>query len=113
MRRPRIIIAGLGLAAVAAAGGITAAATAGSPAGSARAAAHGTVAATARAATVTVAGKTETVLVNAGGLPLYYYARDTAARSLVTGNLASLWPPLTSAAPVTGLGGKLAAVSDA
>ena len=58
-------------------------------------------------------GKTETVLVNSQGLPLYYYQSDTAAKSVVTGGLATLWPPLTSASPAaTGLAGKLTAVTD-
>ena len=66
-----------------------------------------------RTAQATVAGKTETILVNGQGLPLYYYLSDTAAKSVVTGGLAALWPPLTSASPAaTGLTGKLAAVSD-
>jgi predicted lipoprotein with Yx(FWY)xxD motif len=60
-----------------------------------------------------VAGKTETILTDAKGLPLYFYRADTPARSLVSGSLAALWPPLTSAAPVAaGLGGKLAVVND-
>ena len=33
------------------------------------------------------------------GLPLYDYLNDTAAKSAVTGGLAALWPPLTSASP--------------
>ena len=66
-----------------------------------------------RTALATVGGKTETILVNSQGLPLYYYLNDTAAKSQVTGGLAALWPPLTSASPAaTGLTGKLAAVSD-
>jgi len=44
-------------------------------------------------APVTVAGRTETILVNTHGLPLYYYRPDTAAKSLITGTLARLWPP--------------------
>ncbi len=52
--------------------------------------------------------------VNSQGLPLYYYPSDTAAKSAVTGGLAALWPPLTSASPAAaGLTGKLTAVSDA
>ena len=86
MRHPRIIIASISLAAAAAV----------------------------RTAQATVAGKTETILVNSQGLPLYYYVSDTSARSLVTGGLAALWPPLTLASPAaTGLNGKLAVVSDA
>ena len=66
-----------------------------------------------RTAPATVAGKTETILVNAHGLPLYFYRPDTAARSFVTGRLARLWPPLTSAAPTAaGASGKLAVLND-
>ena len=114
MRHPRIIIASISLAAAAAiGGGITAAAATGSPAGSRPAASqHATT--TVRTVQATVGGKTETILVNAAGLPLYFYMNDTAASSLVSGSLAALWPPLTSTSPAaTGLTGKLAAVSDA
>jgi predicted lipoprotein with Yx(FWY)xxD motif len=70
-------------------------------------------AATVRTAQAVVAGKTETVLVNSQGLPLYYYVSDTATTSRVTGSLAALWPPVTSVAPAaTGLTGKLSAVND-
>ena len=113
MRHPRIVIASISLAAAAAiGGGITAAAATTSHPGS-RPAASQQAAATVRTAQATVAGKTETILVNGQGLPLYYYLSDTAAKSAVTGGLASLWPPLTSASPAAaGLAGKLAAVSD-
>ena len=114
MRHPRIIIASISLAAAAAiGGGITAAAATTSHASS-RPAASQQAAATVRTVQATVGGKTETVLVNGQGLPLYYYLNDTAARSAVTGALAVEWPPLTSASPAdTGLTGKLAAVMDA
>jgi predicted lipoprotein with Yx(FWY)xxD motif len=46
-----------------------------------------------------VNGKAEIILVNSQGLPLYYYAPDTAKKSLVNGELARLWPPLLSAHP--------------
>ena len=113
MRHPRIIIASISLAAAAAlGGGITAAAATGSPASS-RPATSQHAAATVRTAQAAVGGKTETILVNSQGLPLYYYQSDTAAKSAVTGGLAALWPPLTSASPAdTGLTGKLAAVMD-
>src|SRR5215469_2770760 len=75
MRHPKLIIAGIGLAAVAG---------------------HNAAAATVRTAPATVAGKTETILVTSGGLPLYFYRPDTAATSLVTGGVAALWPALTS-----------------
>ena len=113
MRHPRIIIASISLAAAAAiGGGITAAAATTSHASS-RPAASQHAAATVRTVQATVGGKTETILVNSQGLPLYYYLNDTAAKSVVTGGLAALWPPLTSASPAaTGLTGKLAAVMD-
>jgi predicted lipoprotein with Yx(FWY)xxD motif len=108
MRHPKIIIAGIGVAALAAAGGITAASAASTPAAS-----HG-AAATVRTAAATVAGKTETILVNGHGQPLYFYRPDTATRSLVSGGLAQLWPPVTSAAPAAaGLTGKLTVLHDA
>src|ERR1700749_1888125 len=113
MRHPRIIIASITLAAAAAiGGGITAAAATTSHASSPPAASQ-QAAATVRTARATVAGKTETVLVNSQGLPLYYYQSDTAAKSAVTGGLAGPWAPLTSASPAaTGLTGKLTAVTD-
>ena len=114
MRHPRIIVGGIGLAIAAAVGGVTAASASGSPATSAPAAGHGAVTATVRTAPATVAGKTETILVNAQGLPLYFYRPDTAAKSFVTGGLARLWPPLTSAAPTAaGARGKVTVVNDA
>ena len=113
IRHPKLIIAGLGLAAVAAAGGVAAAAAGGPSAGS-PAAGHGATAATVRTASAAVAGTTETILVNSGGLPLYYYRPDTAGMSLVTGGVAALWPALTSAAPTaSGATGKLTVVNDA
>jgi predicted lipoprotein with Yx(FWY)xxD motif len=107
MTRPRIIIAGVGLAALVAAGGITAASASGTPAAS------GTGAATVRTTSAAVAGKTETILVNSQGLPLYIYRPDTATRSLVTRGLARLWPPLTSPAVAgAGASGKVAVLKD-
>jgi predicted lipoprotein with Yx(FWY)xxD motif len=112
MRHPRIIIASISLAAAAAiGGGITAAAATSSHASPP--AASQSAAATVRTVQAAVAGKTQTILVNGQGLPLYYYQSDTAAKSAVTGSLAALWPPLTSASPAaTGLTGKLTAVMD-
>src|SRR5690348_9655984 len=98
MRHPKIIIAGIGLAVVAAAAGITAASAGTSPTSSAPSASQ-SAAATVHTASAAVGGKTETILVNAAGRPLYFYRPDTATKSLVTGGLAQLWPPLTSAAP--------------
>ena len=112
MRHPKLIIAGIGLAAVAAAAGVTAAAAGGTSTSSATTGHSAT--ATVRTASATVAGKTETILVNSGGQPLYFYRPDTAAKSFVSGGVAALWPALTSAAP-TGAGatGKLTVVNDA
>jgi predicted lipoprotein with Yx(FWY)xxD motif len=113
VRHRRIIIASISLATAAAiGGGITAAATTTSHTSSQHAAGQ-TSAPTVRTVQATVGGKTETILVNSQGLPLYYYLPDTATKSVVTGGLASLWPPLTSASPGgTGLTGKLTAVMD-
>ena len=113
MRHPKLLIAGIGLAAVAAAGA-TAAAAAGGPSASYSATGHSATAATVRSASATVGGKTQTILVNSAGLPLYFYRPDTAAKSLVTGGVAALWPPLTSAAPTAaGAAGTLTVVNDA
>ena len=113
MRHPKVIIAGIGLAAVAAAaGGATVAAAAAGPAAGNAATGHN-AAATVRTASATVAGKTETILVNSGGRPLYFYRPDTAAKSLVTGGVAALWPALTAAAPTAaGATGTLTVVND-
>jgi predicted lipoprotein with Yx(FWY)xxD motif len=117
MRHPKLIIASIGVA-LAAAGGTTAAVVTSSaasttpPAVTAPAVVPGT-AATVRVAHTLVGGRTEAILTDAKGLPLYFYGADTAARSLVSGSLAVLWPPLTSAAPdAAGLGGKLTVVND-
>jgi predicted lipoprotein with Yx(FWY)xxD motif len=66
---------------------------------------------TVHTARTTVNGKTETILVDTQGLPLYYYPADTAKKSLVSGELARLWPPLLSAKPTSsGTQGKLTAL---
>jgi predicted lipoprotein with Yx(FWY)xxD motif len=66
---------------------------------------------TVHTAKTTVNGKTETILVDSLDLPLYYYPADTAKKSLVSGELARLWPPLLSAKPTaSGTLGKLAAL---
>jgi predicted lipoprotein with Yx(FWY)xxD motif len=116
MQRPKIIIASVAVAALAAIGGTTAALASGSSSGSAAPSSSAPAASgvAVRTAQVAVNGKTETILVNAQGLPLYYYQPDTAAKSLVTGQLAAAWPPVTSAMPTgTGLSGQLTAVNDA
>jgi predicted lipoprotein with Yx(FWY)xxD motif len=117
MRHPKIIIAGIGLALAAAGGTYAAVATSSAasrtpPTATAPAAPGGS--ATVRVANALVVGKTEAILTTASGLPLYYYGADRSGTSLVGGQLATLWPPLTSAAPAgTGLNGKLTVVNDA
>jgi predicted lipoprotein with Yx(FWY)xxD motif len=120
MQRQKIIIASVAVAAIAAVGGTTAALASGSspssaaPASSAPASSAPAGSAGVRTAQAAVNGKTETILVNAQGLPLYYYQPDTATQSSVTGQLAVAWPPLTSSAPTAaGVSGKLTAVTDA
>ena len=122
MRHPRIIIASAAVAVAAAVGGVTATVAASSPAGGAAPGNSATPASSApasgqaavRTAQATVGGKTEAILVNAQGLPLYFYRPDTATKSLVNGQLAAAWPPLTAAAPTaSGLSGKLTVVNDA
>ena len=116
MQRPKIIIASVAVAAIAAVGGTTAALASGSSSSSAAPAsssAPASSAATVSTAQATVNGKTETILVDGHGMPLYYYQPDSATQSAVTGQLAVLWPPLTSSAPTaTGLSGKVTAVMD-
>jgi predicted lipoprotein with Yx(FWY)xxD motif len=116
MRHPKIIIAGIGVALAAAGGTYAAVATSSAastpPAAIAPAAPSGS--ATVRVVNALVVGKTEAILIDASGLPLYYYGADRSGTSLVGGQLATLWPPLTSAAPGgTGLSGKLTVVHDA
>lgn len=63
---------------------------------------------TVHTAVASVDGMSERILVNSRGLPLYYYPADTAKRSMVSGELARLWPPLLAAKlTATGLEGKL------
>ena len=118
MQHPRIMIASIGVAVVAAAGGITAASVGTSTASAAPAAGHGAAshsaaAATVRTAQVPVDGKMETILTTSTGQPLYFYQPDTAAKSFVTGGLAQAWPPLTSGAPAgSGLSGQLKVLND-
>ena len=96
MRNPRLVIAGVVLAAAAAIGGISAAVATGSPAsgGSYGSSAPGTTAPARGAspvhtATAAVGGRTEQILVNSRGLPLYYYQPDTATMSMVDPGVAS------------------------
>ena len=70
--------------------------------------------ATVHTATTKVGAMTETILVNAEGLPLYYYQADKATKSQVSGALAQLWPAVVSAKPsASGVKGKVASVKQA
>jgi predicted lipoprotein with Yx(FWY)xxD motif len=70
--------------------------------------------ATLHAATSIVDGKSETILVDAQGLPLYYYKADTAKTSMVSGELLRLWPALIAARPTaTGTQGRLTTLREA
>jgi predicted lipoprotein with Yx(FWY)xxD motif len=61
-----------------------------------------------------VSGKTEAILVDSKGLPLYIYKSDTPTKSFVSGQLASIWPPLVSTRPtIVGATGKLSVTNDA
>jgi predicted lipoprotein with Yx(FWY)xxD motif len=134
MRRPRRVLTELGLSALAVAGGvalITTGSTTAAPASSdTHAATHsaaretggngassttrtvGARTATVRTATATVGGISETILVTQGGLPLYTYGPDTASASMVNGELAALWPPLTAnSLNVHGASGKVTIVT--
>jgi predicted lipoprotein with Yx(FWY)xxD motif len=114
MHRSRITITAIAVA-VAAGGGVAYAATAGGSAGGSYGAApnsYGSTQApfaapqgqasgkpTVHVATARVRGKTERILVDARGMPLYTYGHDTATTSRVTGQLATLWPPLLGTMP--------------
>jgi predicted lipoprotein with Yx(FWY)xxD motif len=121
MQHPRIIIATIAVAVAAAVSGITIATAAGSSTSSAAGpAATGSVApggdaanqATVQTTTATVQGTTETILVDANGLPLYIYKPDTSITSHVSGQLAALWPPLVTATPsAVGVTGRITSVA--
>ena len=109
MRRSRITLAVTALV-LAGAGGIAYAATTGgsggngygssaSPAAMAAPQANTGGQPTVQVATATVQGKTERILVDAHGMPLYTYRNDTATTSRVSGQLAALWPPLVASRP--------------
>jgi predicted lipoprotein with Yx(FWY)xxD motif len=119
MRHPRITIAAIAVALAATIGGITVAASATSSnshaaSGTSSSAAPGAPGgpATVQTSSASVQGMTQTILVDAQGLPLYIYKPDTPAKSQVTGQLAALWPPLLAAAPTDrGVSGRVASVA--
>lgn len=113
MRFPRTSTAVAALAIALSAGSVAGASTIGKAAPNhqprSSAARHALPAPTVHTARAVVGGRAETILVNAKGLPLYTYQPDTATKSAVTGELATLWPPLLdSKAPTAkGVTGKL------
>lgn len=69
--------------------------------------------ATVNVATATAGDKSERILTDAKGLPLYTYNLDTATQSNVNGYLAQLWSPLVSYVPTeAGARGTLTVVTD-
>jgi predicted lipoprotein with Yx(FWY)xxD motif len=121
MRHPKIKITAIAIASAAGVSGIVAAAAA-EMSGSAMTPAASSIAvvvpatapATIHTQSAMVGGKTDTVLVDAQGLPLYYYRLDTPTKSFVSGALASFWPPLVSSSPtITGASGNLSVSHDA
>jgi predicted lipoprotein with Yx(FWY)xxD motif len=124
MRHPRIALTAIAIAAAATIGGISVGvatgsttpsrpAAAGSPtSGSTSGAQQPASQATVQTASATVQGTTETILVDAKGLPLYIYQPDTPTTSRVTGQLAALWPPVVATTPTArGATGTLTSVA--
>jgi predicted lipoprotein with Yx(FWY)xxD motif len=111
MLHQRTTIAGVGVAAAVAVG---AAVLTGSHGASHAAAGPAASSDVVRSHAAIVGGRSESVLTDAQGMPLYYYAPDSATRSGVSGSLAAIWPPVTSTAtPIAiGLSGKLTLVRD-
>jgi predicted lipoprotein with Yx(FWY)xxD motif len=96
MRAALVAAGALSLIALAVLGGSVAAATSAPAAGPASASGTPAVLKTA-----TIGGVS--VLTNAKGLTLYWFAPDTSARSACYGSCAAYWPPVTGA-PVAGPG---------
>ena len=124
MRKPRTTFAIIAVAIAATLGGAAYAATAGGSTPKRPAAATTlakgtgpatlalTAATTLHSTTAVVGGVTQIILVDAKGLPLYTYQPDTATASMVSGQLAALWPPLVASAPTSnGLTGTVAVVA--
>ena len=111
MLHQRATIAGVGVAAAVAIGAAALTGSGGTTHAAAGPAASSTVV---RSQTATVKGKSEAILTDAQGMPPYYFAPDAATKSLVSGGLATLWPPVTSTVTPTarGLTGTLTVVRD-
>jgi predicted lipoprotein with Yx(FWY)xxD motif len=97
-------------------GGSSSSSGAASKPASSAAAPSSAAAAVVKTATATVAGKSETILTDAKGMTLYYYAPDKGGKVTCTGGCAAAWPPLmlpagTTKPTATGLTGTLGTVS--
>ena|ERR1700733_2448742 len=69
------------------------------------------VSTTVHTVTTLVNGTSETILVDAKGLPLYYHQGDTTKKSQVSGALLRAWPALMSSDPTgTATLGKLSSI---
>ena len=112
-RRGSIVLASSAALLVVACGG-------GSSSGSSSSAASPTpkAAATVKTAAKTVAGKSETILVDAKCITLYYFTPDKGGTVTCTAACLQNWPPLllpsgtSSPTAASGLSGKLATVSN-
>jgi predicted lipoprotein with Yx(FWY)xxD motif len=119
MRYPKRVLVAVGLGAAVVGGvvgllGTTGSSSTGASVPAAQIAVAPAGSATINVATATVNGRSEQILVDSRGLPLYTFASDTATTSHVSGGLAALWPPLDAAKPTeSGAMGKLSVVSDA
>jgi predicted lipoprotein with Yx(FWY)xxD motif len=119
MRRPMKIFLALSFAVGAAGFGVAVAEGSHSGSTTTTPAAQGAVGGSSRSATIsvetaTVLGRSEQILVDARGLPLYTYNLDTASQSQVSAGVAQLWAPLLSGSPTeNGATGRLGVVTDA
>jgi predicted lipoprotein with Yx(FWY)xxD motif len=107
---------GVGVAVVGAGAGFAAASSSSStttPTQAAQMSSASAGSATINVTSASVGGRSEQILVDADGLPLYTYAGDSATTSRVSGGLAALWPPLVSASPTeSGSTGTLTVLTD-
>jgi predicted lipoprotein with Yx(FWY)xxD motif len=110
LHRTTTTFAGLGVAAAIAVGVFAATGSHATSHAASSTAASGSI----RTATATVNGKSQPILTDSRGMPLYYYAPDGPKQSHVSGSLAALWPADTSTAtPASGgLAGSLTVVHD-
>lgn len=116
MQHPRIVLAGIGVVLVAGIGGVAAAAAGGGGSGyssGSAATSQTTSAGAVHIMSATVGGKSETILADASGMPLYYFPSDTATSSAVSGGLAAAWPAVPGSSGTTSLaGGQVSSVQD-